>query len=347
MNNIICVASTNSIGCTFLDWSIHFLSGQQDFYHYESQSLIPVCQNPVGNANAHGHKKNHPTGLDNTTHMYEHLLCLPQNRFYSMYPAPPRLASAINNCGYTLEQYALPEIQQQVANHRQIQFRDIINYLLDNNSPVVLIEENSKLQVYTSCVRQIDRMLFQDKPIETHQQAINERNSIYFQSSIDTWQQLGLINIWDQRERDALNIRPFDNSNFVCDFDRPICRIDSLELWGFGPQVMHKIMNFLQLSIDFDQWTPWLQVYRSWQKIQFDILEFVINLDYIVLAIINNWYYELPKLTYQQEVIIQHCLIYQYGLNLKTWQLETFPSNTQQLHVLLEPNTHPVEKIYS
>ena len=39
-------------------------------------------------------------------------------------------------------------------------------------------------------------------------------------------------------------------------------------------------------------------------------------------------------------------LIYKYGLNLKTWQLEKFPNNTKQLHELLEENIHPIEKIY-
>ena len=346
MNNVICVTSANSIGCTFLDWSIHFLSGQQDFYHCKSQSLIPLSQNPIKQLNAHGHKKNHPAGLDSTARMHQHLLSLPQARFYSMYPIMP-LDTAINRSGYSLEQYAQTEIQQQIADECLAEFCNIINYLLDNDSPVIVIEQNAKLQVYTSMIRQLDRRLMQDKPVETYQQLMNEQNSIYFQSSVDTWQDLGLTNIWDQRERDALNIRPFNKSNFVCNFNRPICRIDSLELWGFGPQVVHKVMNFLQLGIDANRLDNWHQVYRSWQKNQFDILEFAINLDYIVDAIVNNWYYQLPKLTYQQEVIIQHCLIYQHGLNLKTWQLEKFPSNAQQLHVLLEANTHPVEKIYS
>ena len=58
-------------------------------------------------------------------------------------------------------------------------------------------------------------------------------------------------------------------------------------------------------------------------------------------AIVNNWHYEID-LTFEQEVIVQHCLIYQHGLNLKTWQLEQFPRNTRDLHRLLEPNTHTV-----
>ena len=47
------------------------------------------------------------------------------------------------------------------------------------------------------------------------------------------------------------------------------------------------------------------------------------------------------KLDIIQEAFIQHELIYKHNLNLKTWQLEKF-TNTQQLHNLLETNTHPL-----
>ena len=58
-------------------------------------------------------------------------------------------------------------------------------------------------------------------------------------------------------------------------------------------------------------------------------------------AIVHNWYYEIDNLTFEQEVIIQHCLIYQHGLNLKTRQLEKFPSNTHyKTFILFHPRDH-------
>ena len=47
------------------------------------------------------------------------------------------------------------------------------------------------------------------------------------------------------------------------------------------------------------------------------------------------------NLDLMQEAAIQRELIYNYSLNLKTWQLEKF-TNTKQLHGLLEPNLHPI-----
>jgi hypothetical protein len=71
------------------------------------------------------------------------------------------------------------------------------------------------------------------------------------------------------------------------------------------------------------------------------LLEFCYNYKHIVDSVVNNWYYQID-LTFEQEVVIQHCLIYQHNLNLKTWELTKFPSNTQDLHKLLEPNIHPI-----
>lgn len=346
MNNIICLISTNGVGCTFLDWSIHYLANQTDFYNCKSQSLIPLSQDPVTQLNAHGHKKNHPIGLDETVDMYHHLCTQPSNRFYSMYHAPLFLDQVIKKHGYTLEQYQQPAIQQHVAQHQTDEFYSTINWLLDNKSQVIMLDQDPNLRPYAVFTRQLERMKFQNQRPQSEQDLMDETNSVYFQSSVDTWNKLQLTNVWDQRERDALNIRPFKISPIVCNFDRPVCRINSLEFWGFAAEVLTKVMNFLQLEIDAQRLDQWHPVYRKWQNIQFKMLDFVINLDYIIEATIKNYNYPLRNLTYQQEVILQHCLIYKHGLNLKTWQLEKFPNNTQELHKLLETNIHPVEKIY-
>ena len=166
---------------------------------------------------------------------------------------------------------------------------------------------------------------------------------MFFSQSLEKWKDLSLDNVWDLREQMALNLRPFDLSRieFVPDQHLSYLWINSIDLWTRTPQVIEKIMKYLQLPVGKEQWDQWLPVCLNWQKIQLDILEFCFNQPHIVKAIVNNWDYEID-LTFEQEVIIQHCLIYQHGLNLKTWQLERFPCNTRDLHILLEPNTHQV-----
>jgi hypothetical protein len=59
-------------------------------------------------------------------------------------------------------------------------------------------------------------------------------------------------------------------------------------------------------------------------------------------------YYDISDYNFEfyQEAIIQHIMIYKYGMNFKLWQLEKFPDNTQDLHKLLEPNIHKVDNLY-
>ena len=65
MKKIVCSISTLSIGCTFVDWSIHFLAGKDQYYSFELQQWIPLVSNPLTDCNAHGHDRNHPGGIEN------------------------------------------------------------------------------------------------------------------------------------------------------------------------------------------------------------------------------------------------------------------------------------------
>jgi hypothetical protein len=74
------------------------------------------------------------------------------------------------------------------------------------------------------------------------------------------------------------------------------------------------------------------------------------NIDYICHAIVNNFSFDLSDydLTLWDEAIIQHLLIYKYGLTLKAWGLEKLPTNTKDIHKLLEKNVyHKVDDIYN
>ena len=100
-------------------------------------------------------------------------------------------------------------------------------------------------------------------------------------------------------------------------------------------------MNWVELPIDNDRYNQWVPIYEDWQQIQMNSLRFQYNYKHIVDCVVNNWSYNID-LTFDQEVVIQHLLIYQHNLNLKTWQLKKFPGNTKDLHLLLEPNIHPL-----
>jgi hypothetical protein len=255
---------------------------------------------------------------------------------------------ACKSLGLELPQLLDQDLTKKIQIKQTQDWGDTLNYCLEQNLKVIYIELNQKSFLYTKPIRSLERMFFESRPAQCAQEAITHMDDLFFQNAHKVWQQKGLVNIWDQREFLALCRRPFDNCYIDCAFDhtRPHLWVDSQSLWYNGQHAMEKIMDFCELTIDKKRWKQWFAVYRKWQHLQFKILEFTFNYQHIIDAIVNNWYYKIDELTFEQEIIIQHCLIYQHGLNLKTWGLKKFPGNTKELHQLLEPNIHAVESIY-
>ena len=73
-------------------------------------------------------------------------------------------------------------------------------------------------------------------------------------------------------------------------------------------------------------------------------IQWVSHFDEIMNAVLNGYTMDISSfnLDIMQEATIQHVLIYKYGLNLKTWELDVFPNNTKHIHELIEENIHPI-----
>ena len=171
-----------------------------------------------------------------------------------------------------------------------------------------------------------------------------EKDGLFFSRSQKIWQELGLTDIWDQRERMALNIRPFEVGPYhhlVLPFEHHW--VNCQDLWFDTERCVLNIMRWLGHTVNQDRLILWLRLMPTWQKIHNDSLHFYRQLPQIISCIVDGYRFPIPDLTLDQEAIIQHCLIYQHNLNFKTWQLEKFPNDTQQLHQLLEPNIHPID----
>lgn len=340
--SVFCITSRRSVGCTFFDWTIHFLSGQQNFYQADQQQWVPLNQDPVLTINAHGHPKNHPGGATNTLQQLDELLSLPQDHLYSSYPTPMRLVTAAEHFGIPIEFIGQPDNYKKITHYMFEDFNQIFKSCHEKRVPLIYVGEDPRVSLYHGNVRNLDLGLISTKALDSESSARNEFRQLFFSDSSKTWDQLGLTDIWDQREQQALNIRPFQP--YPCNTDQmcyPHLWINCQDLWTNGEATALKMLKYLGLELDTQRLGPWRPVYAKWQAKQIKLLEFCYSYQHIVDSIVNNWYYEID-LTFEQEVVIQHCLIYQHNLNLKTWQLIKFPSNTQDLHKLLEPNTHPL-----
>jgi hypothetical protein len=303
---------------------------------------IELNHNPLTKINAHGHRKNHPMGYASTKFVFDRLSTTGPDSVCSAYPSKLHLDSVADKIGVPVSQLHDPKVQSQVKQYILEDYNKILDLCERSEIALIFVAQDSKTALYHQNVRSLDRFATKPRRAESEQDLINENQEVFFKESLERWNELNLTQIWDVRERMALTGRPFDtDADLKINLQHPHLWVNCQDLWTRTAVTIKRMMDYLELSIVPDRWQSWLPICDVWQQKQLSLLEFSFNQPHIVDAIINNWHYEID-LTFQQEVIIQHCLIHQHGLNLKTWQLEKFPNNTKDLHKLLEPNIHPL-----
>lgn len=342
MTELVCCTSKYSVGCTFLDWSINYLKGESKFFN-RTLGWIDLVDDPVDLLNAHGHRKNHPGGFLETCEYVEFIQ--KNSDFASLYPCPLLFysaATALNQSLINIDDTAW----KKVVDYRNHDYNQLLQWLDQQGAKIIFVSANKTLPLYVNSeIRATKVALHHNNTPESIDEIRQGIDLVFFQDSVNRWKEMGLDNVWDVRERLALDIRPFNPIEEEVDFSINHYWVDCQELWFNGDKKIPEILDWLKIKIDPLRLDQWLYVYHKWRNLQLNTLSFQIKCDHIVKCIVNNWSHPI-NLTFNQEVIIQHCLIYQYNLNLKTWNLNKFPNNTKDLHFLLEENIHPVENIY-
>ena len=351
------------MGCTFIDWSIHFLSGQTTFFNAIDNQWIELTSDPLTQHNAHNHKKNHPRGRIETGNVldkfdqhatgvftvYPQLLDIREQlfRIHARKTATPIsnqipdiLNSILDKNNHNLDE------NKKILEYQEQDYVELFNMCSQRNTKIIYIDSNPEIDLYYTTRRFKGNLLFgNNKPgAQSNELTTTEFEKYFFGQSIAAYSEL--TDIWDIRERRALNLRPLQRKRAILDFGLPHLWIDSRSFWTLGESYMHKILTYVGLPVNPDRLNRWLPIYAKWQKIQLTHLDFCHTLPHMIESIVNNWDYSLVDLTFDQEIVIQHFLIYKHNLNLKTWQLSKFPDNAKDLHALLEPNIHLVESIY-
>jgi hypothetical protein len=281
-------------------------------------------------------------GFVNTQKFIESLLSMPQHQLYSAYPYPLKLVVAVDEKNIPISDIGIPSVRSQIFQYISQDFDQVFEFCNLRNAKLIYIGNHPNIQLYHLEPRALEGETIDHQPYNSVRELKQHRQELFFKDSIDSWTDLGLTDIWDQREQQALDSRPFYYQElYLKNMTYPHLWINCQELWYRGEQAVQKMLNYLSLEMVSERLAAWRPIYAKWQTKQLNLLSFCYNYQHIVDSIVNNWYYEID-LTFDQEVVIQHCLIYQHNLNLKTWKLSKFPNNTQDLHKLLEPNTHPV-----
>jgi hypothetical protein len=325
-HKIIAVLTDPSVGGTFLSWSLHYLAGHEKYFAAISKTWEPVCSNPLTTDNAHKFKPNQPIDNDSFNFIYNQLVNCNTHDFHTIY---------FHNFKYTTESY-------------NQNLKESIDQLINASSKIIRLTTNKKHFLYNTKYNSrtipLPKWCNENETSKSHDEIWQDYINYFFKHDIEHWQKLQLNEIWDLREFLALNIRPEKYLTITPNINLNYSHysIDSFELYNtFDSTLINDLFNFLEIPINLDKKMHWESVYQSWRKIHMQSMLFVWYFDEIIDSVINGYKMDLQRFNLDiiQEAAIQHSLIYNHNLNLKTWQLKKFIS-TDQLHQLLEPNTH-------
>lgn len=346
---IFCVTSARGLGCTFLDWSVYWLSGQDHVYDLRAKQWLAITEDPLKTtgavSNAHNHAKNHPSGSMATKDAVRALLSADHSeRRTSFYPFPLHLDLALEQIGRSAHDLQDAKVRHDASQLRQDDYLDTLAWIHTQQIPVIYVAIDPLVAGYFWQPRSLERGLVKPSRPNSLDDVWQEYDDIFFKRSTETWDAMGLTDVWDQRERMALNMRPFAKIP-MSDLTLPFKHqwINCQDLWFDTERTISRAMSWLDLEITTTRLDHWRSVAQRWQATHNDHLRFYRQLPQIVRAIVRGHDFEIPPLTLRQEATVLHCLLYQHDLNLKSWQLCRFPNNARDLHALLEANIHPLD----
>jgi hypothetical protein len=325
MTPVVCFASRYSVGATFLNWSYHWLAGHDTHWNHRTGTTA-VPDNPNTGVNAHLFAKNFHAGNDLWHQHLEEYRALDQTQTVTFYGGPLRM-------NHSIEQ-------------QDVDFAAAFN-TISSQIPVVLLVESNEDPWYFLKLRNQDpvdgnQSVSPQEHESYQQQRLNNIIKSYFKDSVDAMDN----NIWDIRELLALNFKHIversSSYRSLLDLSKPHVYVDVRELWFDGESCMQRVMLQLGQPIQQDRLPQWQVAYQDWQASQFDIIKFGWYLPHIIESIVKGYKFDLSHVRMDLfcEAVIQGTLIHDHDLNLKCYGLEKFPSNTLELHQLLEKNTH-------
>jgi len=304
------IISPYSIGGTFLDWSLHYISGKKKYYNVENMQWENIVLTAFDAKNAHKHKKNHPNGLVNVE-KYRKILSTHKQNFHSIYPS---------------YNHQIIVNDTNIIDKLKLELTRIWDNAHYHNDHIILLTPQLKDMLFINLLNRGEDDIRDD--------------TIYNQNKNEK--------IWDYRERIALSKNFFSNEqlSIIDDIDTRQAHLhltlnDMLLLDNIICELCYK----LKIKIDYDRLQSWYVIFNKWKyNSMMSMYYFCTNLPVIIHSICNGNYYDLSlyRMDIIKEAIILHVLIYKFNLNIKNWNLQSFPTNTQLIYELLEPNIHVI-----
>jgi hypothetical protein len=315
---IVGFTSCMQLGCTFLNWSLHYLSGDTRYWYEKEKSWLGLTKTPLTDINSHFFKKNHPQSIIEWKKIINSFLSRNDNdNNFSFY------GHVSNDAAKDLPLY-------------KENFTEAISFSL--NKKIKLIYLGTDYSIYSIVSRHAisilsdykSRNLFYKKNIKEYFNTLPNCESL-----IDT----------NGKTRDFLSLAM---NNFSPPLDQEIIKsfsshknfyfINCQQLVKNGKECLTDMFNFLNLKINSSRMDTWLAIHARWKEHLMPILNFYEDLPTILSSIIGGISHPLKKyrLDIFTEAVIQHELMKQHRDRLLISHLDKFPNNTKELTPFLK-----------
>ena len=323
----------HNAGGHFLDWSLQYVCGELP-WHTNKIDL-------VGKRNWHNHESTMVHGFQEFLLQWKQLQQQSVKNFENIYVMPLSLVNAVHQMhGLTIDKSSHQQRQEAICYMHDDTIK-MLTWAQDHDMMPVIVDYTFS-DWYSVVYNDRSPEDLAGRPTQDLHQAYNQYIDCFFDRTPQCWDQ---DNIWDRREQLALILR-FENLplqiDLVYNAHRPHLLYNTDDIWNNLPAVLQEICAELGLKFYHDRFQHWQPVYQQWREVHDPY--FGRHLDRIIDAIVYNKYLSLKRfrMGFWHEVLIQNRLLLKHQLNLRTWQLEKFPDNTQALHQLLEPSIHSI-----
>lgn len=306
---IVIFTATDELGCTFLNWSFHWLSGDEYSWEHKKRSWVKLPSNPLTKHNAHLFKKNYYESFEEWKKTIDTFMgvdvkkkdftffgsCSEEHQSKIRFALDKKIKTIFLGCDYS--RYKISKrTKSSVFQNRRQRYLDLVKYI----------------KKYFHTVPNIESLV--NSPLKA-------RNflalSLMHLKKIDDLQLIQKENFKSDKNFLFINLR-----NFLLD----------------GEKCLEGVFNFLGRKIDQNRLDQWIPIHARWKKFLLPTLNFYDDLPVILASIINGNSHSLKKyrLDIFTEAIIQHELMKQHNDRLLIEQLNKFPNNTKDLTPFLK-----------
>jgi hypothetical protein len=312
---LVSVIAMEEIGSTFLDWSLHFLSGKKKYYHFKKKRWRDLTEDPLLYGTAHKHEVNHIHGVDS------HFDFLREN--FQIYNSLGELHSVRINYKDDLEaqkNFVLDADCEKLFLHKKILLYSKEHF------PHFLARKELAEERKSFFGDKLKRNVFlKEKILKFFPNEQNLQKKINNNGALREFIRLAVLPNLTKIDYDVLN-------NFLMK-TKEILHINYGDVICDPNGTVEKIFQFLQLPLDETKLIHWKRIHDNWKKELFPVFLYQQDFNRICHHIINGLPLDLDQynLDLLQEARVVDVLKKVHKIKLRVSSLDFFPSCASEL----------------